>query len=414
VLEYFSKDLISLLDVILSAQTTLHSRYSIDLSKAYSTASLAMLIFRTKFQQDNIPLLSKHVDTFIRNSYKGGATEVYHCVGKNMYYYDVNSLYPFVMKYPIPGKCLGLVKGAERYITKLLLNGLYGFLGRQHTTWSAEILPTDLAFNKLFTHPAYEYFHIDENHVFLLADTQPSKQFLEAQGITYFDWLKDNKSFGNNSNVLTNVALASAITSYARIFIIPVKTDPNNLCFYSDTDSIFIQHPLDPSLIGNELGQFKDELKGSLILEGYFLGDKFYGYKTENIEKVVVAGLPTKILNGEKTSVITFSELLQIYNGATLHYTRTTITKRLHELALYNITTTITKKLDPYLYKKEPVFINKKLVSYKAPTIFYTTKFYKLSKLLFQANMNLIRLRQNVRRLLTHFKLTRKIKISSK
>ena len=35
--------------------------------------------------------------------------------------------------------------------------------------------------------------------------------------------------------------------------------------FYTDTDSVFLQHPLPQKLIGNELGQFKDELKGSII-----------------------------------------------------------------------------------------------------------------------------------------------------
>lgn len=41
---------------------------------------------------------------FIRRAYYGGHTDTYKPYGENLYYYDVNSLYPFVMKeFPMPG-----------------------------------------------------------------------------------------------------------------------------------------------------------------------------------------------------------------------------------------------------------------------------------------------------------------------
>jgi len=42
--------------------------------------------------------------------------------------------------------------------------------------------------------------------------------------------------------------------------MIPFKIDPNTL--YTDTDSSFTSKPIDPSLIGDQLGQMKDELNG--------------------------------------------------------------------------------------------------------------------------------------------------------
>ncbi|GER42509.1 DNA polymerase [Striga asiatica] len=43
-------------------------------------------------------------DSFIRRAYYGGHTDVYKPYGENLYYYDVNSLYPYVMKeFPMPG-----------------------------------------------------------------------------------------------------------------------------------------------------------------------------------------------------------------------------------------------------------------------------------------------------------------------
>lgn len=42
-------------------------------------------------------------DTFVRRGYYGGHADVYKTKGENFYYYDVNSLYPYVMKtYPMP------------------------------------------------------------------------------------------------------------------------------------------------------------------------------------------------------------------------------------------------------------------------------------------------------------------------
>lgn len=39
----------------------------------------------------------------IKQSYFGGHTEVYKTYGRNLYHYDVKSLYPYVMKkYPMP------------------------------------------------------------------------------------------------------------------------------------------------------------------------------------------------------------------------------------------------------------------------------------------------------------------------
>lgn len=84
----------------------------------------------------------------------------------------------------------------------------------------------------------------------------------------------DYKSYTNT--VLSNIAIASAITAYARIHMIPFKL--NNDCYYSDTDSIFLGNELSSKEIGDDLGLMKDELNGGNIEEAYFLGIKQYGY----------------------------------------------------------------------------------------------------------------------------------------
>lgn len=39
----------------------------------------------------------------IKQGYYEGITEVYKPYGENLYYYDVNSLYPYVALQPLPG-----------------------------------------------------------------------------------------------------------------------------------------------------------------------------------------------------------------------------------------------------------------------------------------------------------------------
>jgi len=61
----------------------------------------------------------------IKEGYFGGVTEVYKPYGKNLYYYDVNSLYPFSSINYIPGKVCMYV---EDFTSKgLTLDKLFGF-----------------------------------------------------------------------------------------------------------------------------------------------------------------------------------------------------------------------------------------------------------------------------------------------
>ena len=54
------------------------------------------------FQKVAIPVLKPWQDTFVRESYYGGATDVYTLTAKLLYYLDVNSLYPFAMLNDMP------------------------------------------------------------------------------------------------------------------------------------------------------------------------------------------------------------------------------------------------------------------------------------------------------------------------
>jgi len=126
----------------------------------------------------------------------------------------------------------------------------------------------------------------------------------------------------SNRIVLSNVAVAAAVTSYARIHMIYYKLLPGTV--YTDTDSIFTTDELPEFLIGPGLGQMKDELNGKVIpatLEGIFLGLKKYGYwyyaKADANNNKVEAS----IFAGVKINSLTFNEIIDLFNGLKLHKT---------------------------------------------------------------------------------------------
>jgi hypothetical protein len=86
-----------------------------------------------------------------------------------------------------------------------------------------------------------------------------------------------------------NVAIASAITASSRVLMTGFKNNPDYNLYYSDTDSIVIDKPLDPELVGPELGALKLE---HTIKRAIFLAPKVYGFiTTDNQELIKIKGL---------------------------------------------------------------------------------------------------------------------------
>jgi len=106
-ISYMKQDILLLGGVMLKAQDIYWKLYNIDIVTKLTLSSLALAIFRTKYyDSDNWPthIPTRNEDTFIRRGYYGGHADVYIPKGENLYYYDVNSLYPFIMKsFPMPG-----------------------------------------------------------------------------------------------------------------------------------------------------------------------------------------------------------------------------------------------------------------------------------------------------------------------
>ena len=127
-LEYMKQDIRLLGGVMQKAQDLYFQKFQVDVVDCLTLSALAMRIYRTIYYDENsfpIHIPSRNEDTFIRRGYYGGHADVYIPHGTNLYYYDVNSLYPYIMKtFNMPGGkpvWYGDLEGRE-------LSQLYGFI----------------------------------------------------------------------------------------------------------------------------------------------------------------------------------------------------------------------------------------------------------------------------------------------
>lgn len=106
-LDYMKQDILLLGGVMLKAQESYWKLYKVDIESKITLPSLALSIFRMKYYDSSnypIHIPNMNEDSFIRRAYYGGHSDTYKPYGENLFYYDVNSLYPFVMKeFPMPG-----------------------------------------------------------------------------------------------------------------------------------------------------------------------------------------------------------------------------------------------------------------------------------------------------------------------
>jgi hypothetical protein len=233
------------------------------------------------------------------------------------------------------------------------LNQLYGIFGRRHDLLeNINIYKEDL--NKYITTRVVKtIIPINEKIITLLIHSN-----IKEELIVELNNELDTKLSNYYNLVKANVAIASAVTSYSRIHMIPFKIDGS--CVYSDTDSVFLTKKLEDKYIGSDLGLMKDELNGLIIKEAYFLGIKKYGYqyidKNNNlITKSVFAGI--------QRDSLTFDEIIKLSKGFSLiKEIPLRFYKNLKSLSITISSThvTISRSLDKKLVNNEylPIHLN--------------------------------------------------------
>lgn len=98
-LEYNKQDCLALYNVIVTFSKTIKNLFKLDITDISTLPSLAFKLWRSKFVNRDlkIPITWNEDYNFYKEAYRGGAVDVYKPYGTDLYYYDVNSLYPYVM-----------------------------------------------------------------------------------------------------------------------------------------------------------------------------------------------------------------------------------------------------------------------------------------------------------------------------
>ena len=405
-IKYCQLDCLSLHKVLTQFNELIFSEFKLNVHKPLTLPALAMKIYKSNFMpKDSIYQLTGDVEQNIRESYTGGAVDVYiphnritsffrnvTAIFKKLYYYDVNSLYPFVMaNSPMPiGKPVAF-EGDIRLVEPNAFGVFYcnitspGYLKhpilqrkiKGHGTvaglgsWTGWISSMEMDnavkfgytfeiikgyqfeqgdlfssyVNKLYnlrmeyakTHPMNLIAKLLMNSLYgkfgmklertlvnifnlnLTTDKIALKALLDKVG----ESIQDHVDLGDNkylfvrstvSNILeedsyhgsdVNIAIASTITSAARVHMSYFKNNPLFNLYYSDTDSAVVDRQINPKMIGSALGQVKLE---HTIKKAVFLAPKVYGLvDVEGNEVIKIKGITNEI-----TSTVHINDLEQL------------------------------------------------------------------------------------------------------
>jgi hypothetical protein len=171
------------------------------------------------------------------------------------------------------------------FIAKLLMNSLYGRFGMSDNFNEVTIIDES-------KYKSFENKHIDT----ITSVMQLNKKYLITleKEKDYLNVLLDNGSINHN----INIAIASAVTAYSRIYMSQFKNNDDYKLFYSDTDSIYINKPLPSDLVSStEIGKMKLE---GIYNKAVFLAPKVYGLATGTSETLKIKGVKKEAIKNIK------------------------------------------------------------------------------------------------------------------
>ena len=335
--DYFTNDLKGLYEVLFKSNLTGH------LTIAGSALHNFTHIFYTKKMIRNNDVTER----YFRDAYKGGRTEIFKLYGKDLNYYDINSLYPSVMydfEYPLPVKnnfkkvkefdferigVYDITAEIEDLHIPVLHKNINGkfifpigkFTGRYY---SSEILKAlemgykitiNSGFVFLKTAPIFKtyiehYYQIKQYESgakkaiaklmlnslygkFGQRRDRETHQILEDNTLSNLNY--SSKKYWDGSSNFIHPEIAGIITANARMRLYELfqKAGLKNI-YYCDTDSIMTDSVLSTS---SELGGLKEVDK---IKEFIAIAPKLYAYQNLNKEILIKAkGFHEKTLNFE-------------------------------------------------------------------------------------------------------------------
>ena len=124
---YLFQDVFLLYEIINILYNKIFNLFNVDITKNFTISSISMSLYRKNYLNNNGIWLTKyHKYNFIKESYFGGLCNLHKpYYNKESYYYDVNSLYPSIMK----DKLFPIGKGKFLYkFDTLDINNYFGFI----------------------------------------------------------------------------------------------------------------------------------------------------------------------------------------------------------------------------------------------------------------------------------------------
>ena len=217
-------------------------------------------------------IFSAEMDNAMRYGYQFEIIKGYEFKKGYVFSDYINKMYNLRLQYS---------KGEAMNLTaKLLMNSLYGKFGMNSETTKVTILDNKENINKYldkFNTSIVDIIYSSENHIILKIKTN---NFIPDSKNDLFDYTNIS------SQLDINVAVASAITAYARVHMSSFKNNPNFKLYYSDTDNIVTNKQLPDHMVGSGLGQMKLE---HVITKAVFLAPKVYGFIDINGNEIIKA-----------------------------------------------------------------------------------------------------------------------------
>lgn len=150
----------------------------------------------------------------------------------------------------------------ERSIAKDMLNFLLGRLGLDIYLSKTEVMSNE-KFNEIIQTKEVNGFKLLGDKLLVNYKNKVNRDICEELDVDFKNTVFNNLKLKTDNQETfddVSIAIASAVTSYARIYMNKVKLDilkRGGIIYYTDTDSIVTNTPLPSNMIGEELGLFK-------------------------------------------------------------------------------------------------------------------------------------------------------------
>lgn len=223
----------------------------------------------------------------------------------------------------------------ERSIAKLMLNSLYGKFGQKDIESKIRLISRKDAEDIVKKYHISYFADINEDLVLIKYSSKLNEKlrriYSEEDKIN-----NDDTGFKKERGIVSAVQISCAISAYARMSINKFKNNNSNILFYSDTDSLVLEKPLNNIIVGNGLGMWKLE---AVIEKGYFIRPKLYAYYTMD-------GILKKVASGVDSNQLSFSDYEELVNGNSVTTKKLKMSVNWEELEIKTFNQEITLKFN--------------------------------------------------------------------